>query len=395
MKEAAASPPGESGRQWLDVAIACLVPFVQLALLVGTGALKPWQESDVWTILLVLLQGVPLALRRGYPWPVFGTVLAANSVYYALGLPPTGYDFGLGIALYTLAAWRSMRASLLAYGLVAIELVTMYAAKVGPYWQTVPQSLIAYLLFFFSAVWAWGRYQHVRRERVRHMIEEVEREQRAEVQRTAQTERARIARELHDVLAHHLSLMVIQAGAARRLIQVDPTRAREALGVIEEYGRRGLHTIPSLVRALRDETIATELAPPPTLADVPVLVAQLAESGMPVTLEVAGEPTTLPDGVELSAFRIVQEALTNTLRHAGPQAAALVRLRHTRQGLEVEVIDDGTGAHHGTASASSGRHGLAGMRERAVLYGGTLDISTPADGGFRIRAHFPSVPSAR
>jgi signal transduction histidine kinase len=381
----------QARRAGLDLAIACLVPGIQLILLVASRALEPWQADDVATIALVLLQGVPLVARRSHPWPVFVIVLVANSVYYALGLPPTGYDLGLTVALYTVAAERSMRSSLTALGLVASELLIMKLGSVGPFWSQVGWLLLSYLLFFFSAAWAWGRYHNVRAEQVRQMLADVEREERAAAERSLREERARIARELHDVVAHHLSLMVIQAGGARRLVEQDPQRAKEALTVIEEYGRRGLDAMPGLLRALRTESPADELAPQPRLADLPSLIEQLAASGLPVTLDLEGSPRALPDGIELSAFRIVQEALTNTMRHAHATRAT-VTLRYLDDALVVDVADDGRGPPPDPGPPSG--HGLAGMHERAALFGGSLEVTRRPAGGCLVQARLP-LPSAK
>jgi signal transduction histidine kinase len=376
----------QARRVGLDLAIACLVPGIQLILLVASRALEPWRADDALTIALVLLQGVPLVARRSHPWPVFAIVLVANSTYYALGLPPTGYDLGLTVALYTVAAERSKRSSLTALGLVAAELLIMKIGSVGPFWSQVGWLLLSYLLFFFSAAWAWGRHHNIRTEQVRQMVADVEREQRVAAERLLREERARIARELHDVVAHHLSLMVIQAGGARRLVEQNPRRAKEALTVIEEYGRRGLDAMPGLLRALRTETPIDELAPQPRLAELPSVIDQLDASGLSVALDIEGSPRPLPDGIELSAFRIVQEALTNTLRHAGATRAA-VTLRYLDNALVLDVADDGIGPP--TDASRANGHGLAGMRERAALFDGTVEVTQRPGGGCLVQARLP------
>jgi signal transduction histidine kinase len=195
-------------------------------------------------------------------------------------------------------------------------------------------------------------------------------------------ERARIARELHDVVAHNVSMMVVQAGAERRVVDVGATH--EVLETIEQIGRGALTEMRRLVGMLRSDA-PDPLTPQPGLDDLPTLVTQVREAGLPVELHVDGERRTLPAGIELSAYRIVQEALTNALKHAG-DARAEVHVRYGRESLELEIVDDGAG---GAARAASGGHGLVGMRERVALYGGRLDAGRRASGGFSVRVLLP------
>ena len=197
-------------------------------------------------------------------------------------------------------------------------------------------------------------------------------------------ERARIARELHDVIAHNVSMMVVQAGAERRVLDDEQASTREVLETIEQIGRRALTEMRRLVGMLRTDD-ADSLSPQPGLDDVPALVTQIREAGLPVELTVEGERRALPAGIELSAYRIVQEALTNTLKHAGG-AHAEVHVRYGADSLELEIVDDGPG---GPARASSGGHGLVGMRERVALYGGRLDAGRRAEGGFAVHVLLP------
>ena len=272
-------------RLWIDVGIACLVPAVQLVLLAVSGVFRPWTATDALTIGLVLLQGVPLAVRRARPSLVFVVVLAANSLYYALGLPPSGYDLGLAVALFTVAEQRPLRPALLGYGVVVAETLIMKLLAVGPYWSVAPWFLVTYLWVFFGAAWIFGRYQRVRAQRVRDLMINAERERVAAAEAAVRAERLRIARELHDVVAHHLSLMTIQAGGARRLVGREPERAYEALTIIEEYGRRGLDAMPGLLRALRTELGTDDLDPSPRLADLVLPGGRsAAQVRLPVTL---------------------------------------------------------------------------------------------------------------
>jgi signal transduction histidine kinase len=197
-------------------------------------------------------------------------------------------------------------------------------------------------------------------------------------------ERARIARELHDAIAHNVSMMVVQAGAERRVLNRRQGSTGEVLQTIEEIGRGALTEMRRLVGMLR-EGGEHQLSPQPGLGEVPRLVAQVREAGLPVELRVEGNQRQLPVGIELSAYRIVQEALTNALKHAG-DATASVCVRYGEDTLELEIIDDGPGA---AAPIAGGGHGLAGMRERVALYGGRIDTGHKASGGFRVRVLLP------
>jgi signal transduction histidine kinase len=197
-------------------------------------------------------------------------------------------------------------------------------------------------------------------------------------------ERARIARELHDAIAHNVSMMVVQAGAERRVIDETNGSTREVLETIEHIGRGALTEMRRLVGMLRSDT-ADPLEPQPGLGDLPTLVARVSDAGLPVELHLEGERRQLPVGIELSAYRIVQEALTNALKHAG-DATANVHVRYGRDSLELEISDGGGKARE---SVVSGGHGLAGMRERVALYGGVLQAEPRPSGGFMVRVLLP------
>jgi signal transduction histidine kinase len=214
-------------------------------------------------------------------------------------------------------------------------------------------------------------------------------------------ERGRIARELHDVVAHSVSVMTVQAGAARRTLAASPDQAAAALGQIESTGRQALVELRRLLGLLRDgdQQDVAALAPQPGLDHLESLTAAAREAGLPVEVTVEGDPRPLPAGVDLSAYRIVQEALTNSLRHAGP-ARAQVRIRYGREDLEVQVTDDGNGVESavGRRSTDSDRsdrwpdrsgHGHIGMRERVAMFGGTLETGVRPGGGYRVAARLP------
>jgi signal transduction histidine kinase len=221
-----------------------------------------------------------------------------------------------------------------------------------------------------------------RRER---QLQVAEREREVARREAVVEERARIARELHDVIAHHVSMMVVQAGAERRVLEPAQESTREVLTTIETVGRSALTEMRRLVGMLRgDESGA--LLPQPGLTDVPLLVAQLRDAGQPVELRMEGERRPLPVGIELSAYRVVQEGLTNALKHAGP-APVCVRIRYGARSLELEITDDGVGD---PAGLPSGGQGLVGIRERVALYGGELHAGRRPDGGFVLSVVLPT-----
>jgi signal transduction histidine kinase len=238
--------------------------------------------------------------------------------------------------------------------------------------------------------WYVGRRVRLREQRAGQL----RREQAAEARRIVIEERTRIARELHDVVAHRVSLMTVQAGAAKAVAGEDPEGALRAMGAVEEAGRQALDELRHLLGVLRPETDLDGLGPQPGLADLPRLVEQTRGAGLDVSLVANGVAAGLPARVDLFAYRIVQEALTNVLKHAGPGARTEVRLGTDRRGIVIEVLDDGRGATvlpgPDPDDAGARGHGIVGMRERARLLGGTLDAGPRPGGGFSVVAHLPT-----
>lgn len=247
-------------------------------------------------------------------------------------------------------------------------------------------------LILFTVAWAvaWVIASRVRSTReLRDRAATLEAERDLLAREAVAEERGRIARELHDVVAHSVSVMTVQAGGVRRLLRDDQQREREALTAIEETGRRALAEMRRMVGVMRTDTTEAGRAPLPGLASLERLVDEIRDAGLPVTFQVEGEQIELPAGVDLSAYRIVQEGLTNTLKHAGP-AHAWVTVRYAPGALDILVEDDGAGPRmNGTPG-----HGLIGMRERVAVYGGRLETGVRPGGGFRLRAVLP-VDGAR
>ena len=246
------------------------------------------------------------------------------------------------------------------------------------FWTT----LILSLAWFFGV--ALGSRTAQTRE-LRERVAAAEQDQQIALERAAADERSRIARELHDVVAHSVSVMVVQASGVRRLLHEDQEREREALLSVEQIGREALTEMRRMLGVMRaGEERTAELAPQPGLRNLDRLIAQLEEAGLDVSLRIEGERPELPAGIDLSAYRIVQEGLTNTLKHAKGAHADVV-VRYADDGVEVEIVDDGPGMN----GSSSDGHGLVGMRERVALYGGTLDAGPRDGGGFVLRAQLP------
>jgi signal transduction histidine kinase len=252
----------------------------------------------------------------------------------------------------------------------------------------------AYSDFFWSTLiltlaWFFGSALGSRTEQARELTERVaaaEHERATAAERATAEERARIARELHDVVAHSVSVMVVQASGVRRLLKDEQHREREALLSVEQIGRQALTEMRRMLGVMRsgEEAPAAVLAPQPGLQHLDRLIAQVEEAGLPVTLHVEGDRPDLSPGVDLSAYRIVQEGLTNALKHAKGAHAEVV-VRYIDSSVELEIADNGPGAPSGDGQG----HGLVGMRERVALYGGTIEAGPRAGGGFVLRAELP------
>jgi signal transduction histidine kinase len=239
-----------------------------------------------------------------------------------------------------------------------------------------------------AAAWALGRALAERGRRTMTLEERAGRLER-EHEAAVADERARIARELHDVIAHSVSVMTVQAGAARLLLEEDAARARDSLLAVEGTGRQALGEMRRLLGILRGDEEEMRLAPQPGIADIGSLVEHVRAAGLPVDVVVEGEPQPLPPGIDLAAYRVVQEALTNALKHAGAARAA-VEIRYGPSALDLSVVNDGHVARNGRAG-----HGLVGMRERVALYGGEFDAGPRREGGYAVRARLPLEAVAR
>ncbi|WP_242614151.1 sensor histidine kinase [Actinomadura roseirufa] len=352
-----------------------------------------FRTPDLANGLGVVAVTMALTWRQRYPMSVLGFIVAGGAVLTLLDYPPSipGVVAFL-VAIYSVAAHRGLAHSALG-GLVGFA---YFVASLTVLPMQSPVVLISDAALVVG-VWVLGRNLRLRRAYLAELEDRAARLERArgtDARAARIEERSRIARELHDVVAHHVSVMTVQAGAARRIIDRDGDSAREAMSTIEEVGRTALSEMRRIVGVLRTDRDADqagrELAPQPGLGDLGELLDHVRETGLSVQLWIEGEARTPSPGVDVAAFRLIQEALTNTLKHAGSQARAWVRLYYTERDLTVEIEDDGRGT--ATIMADNGDHpghGLVGMYERVALYGGELRIGPRVGGGFGVRARFP------
>ena len=372
-----------------DALLAGLVTALSLPGPWITRAGVDYRRPDVWAVALVLLSSVPLAWRRRAPLPVLVVVLATSVAGAAARYNSSAGGLAVLVALYTVAAHCDRRRSVAAAVLTAVGVLIVLA--------TAPEHIEAidvvgnYVVF--ATAWILGDNVGVRRAYVAELearATRLEQQQEEQARRAVGRERGRIARELHDIVAHHMSVMVVQAGGARRVLDTDPDQAREALASIETTGRQALSEMRLLLGVLRsdDDAAGDGLGPQPGVKALDGLVEQLRDLGLPVELKVEGEPRPLAEGVDLSAYRIVQEALTNTLKHAG-RAQAKVVLRYGADDVVVEVVDDGRGAGADAVNGPATGHGLVGMRERVALFGGDLRTGPRPGGGYLVHARLP------
>jgi signal transduction histidine kinase len=367
--------------------------------------LAVWTQLDLWKhapatmsvvggrgvfALLLLVATLPLAVRRRFPAAAVlaaagAFVVAASIVSHSHGLPLAVF-LALLLAFYSVGANCDDRRSPLVGAAALAAIAAVDLARPGFFNANATSPRPAAWLAFTIA-WLVGRDLRRRRQRVaglesRTRLLEHEREEKARL--AVAEERTRIARELHDVIAHGVSVIVIQAQAGPHLLG-DPERVRGVFRSIESSGRDALVELRRLLGILRSGDQELAIGPQPGLASLESLIEQMRASGQPVELRVEGKPVHLPAGIDLSAYRIVQEALTNVVKHAG-DASAQVVVRYQPRSLELEILDDGRGR---SVAVNGSGHGLIGMRERAALYGGTLEAGARNEGGYTVHATLP------
>jgi signal transduction histidine kinase len=351
-------------------------------ILLFAAELEVWLTRDAGSYQLATALVAPVlaacvAIRRRRPF--FAGVVAQGVVAGTFAIWGDTQIFGNTIAwfcaLYGLTVWTTPRRFAAGAAFVVISDLAAAAGRFGTLQKTVPFAIVTVVVMLLVRRVLGDRERRARL---------AERERDLAAREAVVAERARIARELHDAIAHDVSMMVVQAGAERRVLDRDDTSTGEVLATIEQIGRGALTEMRRLVGMLREDD-DNPLAPQPGIADLPRLVAQVGDAGLAVELAIDGERRGLPVGIELSAYRIVQEALTNALKHAG-DARVSVHVRYGAESLELEIIDDGVGV---ATPIASGGHGLVGMRERVALYGGRLDAGRRPSGGFAVRVLLP------
>jgi signal transduction histidine kinase len=371
-----------------DVILACAIAGLFVVQIVSGQQFAG--ERGV-SLAVALTFSATVALRRRVPLvPVIaGLGLIESSNLWSPELANTGTFFiAYVLVLYAAGRHASGRAARATEVAVVVG-IPLAAIEPG---QPFSASDAVFIAVAFAGPVVVGRAIRRRHQRERHLESravDLVRERDASASEAIAYERARIARELHDVVAHAISVIVLQARGGRRMLPDDAPQTSEALDAIERAGEQALTEMRRLLGMLRQDDDALALAPQPGLRRIDELVASITSAGMPVDVTVEGEPVELPPGVDVSAFRIVQEALTNALKHAGP-ARARVIVRYRAHDLELEILDDGHGSGHG----DGGGHGLHGIRERVAIYGGELESGRRPGGGYALKARLP-LGSAR
>jgi signal transduction histidine kinase len=355
------------------------------------------RDRSTLNIALVLLQTLPLVFRRRAPFTVFAVAAVAVGVQGALELRGPLFAFlALNLALYSLAAYGDHRLAVRAVAVWALLLTVRLGYLIAARWPQVTISGLSDVVddyVLLAAAWTLGegvRQRRLHAAELEDRAARLEREREEKARQAATQERLRIARELHDVVAHSLSVIGVQAGAARLVLdsEPNPTRARDAVAAIEATANQAMAEMRRALGILRDtERSGVALAPLPGLGQLPALLDQLRRAGLPADLRVEGTPRPLAASIDLSLYRIVQEALTNTLKHAAAAHAEVVVCYGTYD-ITVEVTDDGRGAS--PSAARSPGAGTIGMRERVALFDGELKVGARPQGGYAVRVRLPT-----
>ncbi len=352
------------------------------------GVAQHLEAAQPWLLVLAVLTALPLVVRRRYPLAAFWAVTCASLLFnqHLGGGDPTLYTFlSCAVAAYSAAVYSPYRARALTSLVAGAGLLALFHEENFP---SFTPGLVPFLALVGAGLAA--NAIHIWKQRLRALQEEHEAATRLAVDR----ERSRIARELHDVVTHNVSVMVIQAGAARKVMDIAPDRAREALLAVEAGGRTAmteLRHVMGLLTMAGDSADEADLAPQPGLGQIPALTDRVRATGVAVELTVTGTPVPLPAGADLAAYRVVQEALTNTVKHARG-ARVRIAVEHVPGAVRIEVSD--TGGTTGAPAGPGGGRGLIGLRERLAVHGGTLHVGERPTGGFRVRAVIPAEEPA-
>jgi signal transduction histidine kinase len=374
----------------VDGGLAAVLAFLGTASTVATGRLAG--------IPLALVLAVPVVFRRTYPIAAFAAAVAIGGLQVLIDSRPNPTDLVIVILLYTLAAYTPRRISITGLAICLVGSAAAVGRWMPDQLSLLNSVLVGSIMFAGPSLIAWVfgdsmRYRRAYYTGLEDRAARLEAERDAQAQIAAAAERARIARELHDVVAHNVSVMVVQADGASYALLSDPDRARAALAAIASTGRQALTEMRRMLGVLRRDEDGTEpgRAPLPGIGQLGELLEQTRATGLAVSFTVEGVPQPLPGGAALAAYRIVQESLTNTRKHGGPRATAQVTLRYLEDALLLRITDDG----QGPAAASDGAgHGLTGMRERVAIYGGWVQAGPRPSGGYQVTARLPLAPAS-
>lgn len=356
---------------------------------------RGFTEPSTLVLITVLVTCAPIVFRRR--WPLAALLISAIGIFvhFLVGWPEGSLPLAVLFLTYTVAAWSPLRTAVVGLSAVIATIVVLGFTD-APSFDT---SVVLTELVLFAAAWAIGVAVRNWRAATAALLREADK--RAEVERESAArvlaeERLRIAQELHDVVAHSMSVIAVQAGVGAHVVDQQPEQAKSALEAISSTSRGTLNEMRRLLGVLRDDDGVRSHVPAHGLADLPSLVEDVRAAGVPATLHVEGTASSIHPGVELSAYRVVQEALTNVIKHAGKPTRVDVTVRRLPGSLTVEVIDDGRGlaarspeVRSGGPSANGSGHGLIGMRERVELWGGEISVGPAPGGGYRVKALLP------
>ncbi len=380
----------------MDALLAGLATIIGIATVFAQDLSEGMTEPTALAVVTVCVTCAPVAIRRRAPLLAVVVSSAGILVHIVSDFPEGSLPIVVLFLTYTVAAWSPQRRAIAGLGAVYATLIVVGISD-APGLGTV--DLVGNFATY-GAVWAIGIAVRSRRETTEVRVREAEERANVERQRTGRVlaeERLRIAQELHDVVAHSMSVIAVQAGVGAHMLESRPDQARAALDAISATSRGTLTEMRRLLGVLRDTDGQRVHTPTPGVADLPGLIDDVRGAGVPVTLNVSGSSKVVHAGIELSAYRIVQEALTNVMKHAGATTRVDVNVQYLPGSVEVEVVDDGRGA--GGVAASNGArtdtgarvagHGLLGMRERVELWGGDLAVGPVSGGGYRVKAQLP------
>lgn len=367
-----------------DLALAFLLGATSVgAILAGDDV--SWGHPRWLAISLALVASAPVAWRAKSPLAMAALVLAANAAcVYAAAPHQAAFQPFVALTLVAYSVGSRFEGPVWAPPLLALGAVPLFVVAIA-HGQSAGNAIPNYV--WLLAAWAVGRTMRGWRQKslaLERANRELAEQRELQAQAAVMVERGRIARELHDIVAHNVSMMVVQAGAAARVLSGEQPHVSAALDAISQTGRQTVDEMRTLLGVLRDHDDPAALKPQPGIADLEQLIEGVRTAGLPVTLRIDGEPRPLPQAADLSAFRIVQEALTNSLKHAGPARAEVV-VRYDPVAVTLEIRDSGAGRPNERGTG----HGLVGMRERVTMFGGELEAAPQPAGGFAVRARLP------